>query len=316
MKSKNPFLLVGRIVLVFLFNFFVIFTNCLCNDKGTDEGGSAVVLDIQEIWDRKDVEDIVINVEVDDIVIREAGDDYVVSDTLIDTHPITDTQQVQNCEKKLSIPNFILLHPLTNGKIYIGWRLNKESDRIFYNIYRKSQHDSAFIKVNSEPITDSTNYIDGELKNGESYIYKITANLIEDNCVYEVESREHQIKYQERDDNVISYAILPKVIKPNGNCIGETIGFIKFGDVDGDLKVDYILSTDLLDQDGNRCEDIHVQMHRSDGTLLWYLNTNKGNDSAYYFQWTLFDIDGDGLAEAFGTYRNEGRHYLSLRAVS
>lgn len=217
------------------------------------------------------------------------------------------------CERKISKPDYILLMPLTGGRLYIGWRLDKEFIDAGYEIYRKGEDEGDYKRISDSLILDSTNFIDNSLEEGKRYKYFVRIIVDEGECKYEVDSDEVEILYKSKEDNIYLRSVLKKKIIPRDICNESVIGFLKIGDVDGDKKPDFLVSIDTVDVDGNRCDPIHIQVHKSDGTLLWYLNTEKSNDSAYYFQWMLFDIDGDGLSEAIGTYRKEGRHYLAIK---
>ncbi len=50
--------------------------------------------------------------------------------------------------------------PERGGKIYVGWRmLGTEPEEIAYNLYRSTE-DGEPEKLNEEPITDSTNFVE------------------------------------------------------------------------------------------------------------------------------------------------------------
>ena len=66
---------------------------------------------------------------------------------------------------------------LTVGKqqIYVGWRLLREDPaNVAFNVYRREPGVSAdFKKINSDPITASTNFVDTGVENGHAYRYRI-----------------------------------------------------------------------------------------------------------------------------------------------
>jgi len=70
-------------------------------------------------------------------------------------------------------PSLITISPSRNA-IQIAWRKNTELDLIGYNIYRKSELNSNFIKINDDVLTDTV-YIDSPLVDPYWFSYYVTA---------------------------------------------------------------------------------------------------------------------------------------------
>ena len=63
---------------------------------------------------------------------------------------------------------------IDEGHAYIGWRLLKDDpENISFNIYRLQVGDSAFRKVNPDPVIASTNFVDPTVDIGQAYRYRI-----------------------------------------------------------------------------------------------------------------------------------------------
>jgi hypothetical protein len=59
---------------------------------------------------------------------------------------------------------------------YIGWRLLKtDPANVAFNVYRMEVGSTEYIKVNKEAITSTTDFIDGSVKAGMAYRYRIKA---------------------------------------------------------------------------------------------------------------------------------------------
>jgi len=269
-----------------------------------------------------DVKDFIEDAGVDIKDINECGIsviDDVECDMIFGVEDISDTTQDisegddAGCDILLDSPKYILLQPLTNGQIYIGWRLDKNYPNAGYEIYRKSKN-GEYEKVNKSIIYDSTNYIDSGLEDGKEYTYRLKEIYVSGQCRGESFSEERNVLYQPRNDKIYKELILKKIIYPQGDCIDQDLGFVKFGDVDGDGEIDYLITVDCLAKDGSVIEPANIHIYKSDGTFLWNFNTGiRSPNAASYFQWTVWDLDGDGKAEVFGTQKIDKEFYLHIK---
>src|SRR4051812_30276237 len=65
-----------------------------------------------------------------------------------------------------------------DGKVFIGWRLfGTDPDKLAFNVYRATAHDRP-LKLNSQPITETTNFVDtkADLTKSNSYFVRPVLN--------------------------------------------------------------------------------------------------------------------------------------------
>ena len=68
---------------------------------------------------------------------------------------------------------------IKENSVYVGWRLLKEDpENVQFNIYRQDIGYGDYEKVNTQPVTQSTNYIDGKVLPGHGYYYKIKTTCL------------------------------------------------------------------------------------------------------------------------------------------
>lgn len=176
------------------------------------------------------------------------------------------------------------------SQVYIGWRmLGTESASIGYNVYRNA------IKLNTSPITGSTNYID----NGGSLssTYRVVA------VIGGVE--------QELSDPVgvwnDFYRDIPLqrpagVTAPDGYTCSYSPNDASVGDLDGDGQYEIILKWEPSNAKDNAQEgytgNVYLDAYELNGTLLWRIDLGINiRAGAHYTQFMVYDLDNDGRAE-------------------
>jgi rhamnogalacturonan endolyase len=189
--------------------------------------------------------------------------------------------------------------------VYIGWRLlGTEPDDITFNLYRKIGSQQA-IKLNKQPITQSTNYVDTKVDFNFSQAYFTKAVL---NGVEQVGSKPFILPA-----NVASKQYIEIALKTP---IGYTPNDMSVGDLDGDGEYELILHQTGRGRDNssNGFTDPPIfQAYKMDGTFLWQINLGKNiREGAHYTQFMVYDLDGDGFAEfacktADGTVDGKGK---------
>ena len=174
--------------------------------------------------------------------------------------------------------------------VYIGWRLlGTEPDDIAFNLYRKTGTKDT-IKLNAQPITQHTNYVDTKVDFSllNSYFVKAVLNGIEQNA-----SKAFTLPV-----NVISKQYLEIPLK---TIAGYTPNDMSVGDLDGDGEYDLILHQTgrSRDNSSNGITDSPIfQAYKMDGTFLWQINLGKNiREGAHYTQFMVYDLDADGIAE-------------------
>ncbi len=181
-----------------------------------------------------------------------------------------------------------------DGEVYVGWRmLGTDPNNIAFNVYRNST------RVNSQPITESTNLIDNNGSIGATY----TVRTVIDGS--EGEPSEPAGVWSQ---NYLSIPLqTPEGCTPNDASVG---------DLDGDGEYEIVLHQSPRGRDnsqsGTTGEPI-FEAYKLDGTFMWRINLGKNiREGAHYTQFMVYDLDSDGKAEfacktADGTVDGKGK---------
>jgi len=180
-----------------------------------------------------------------------------------------------------------------NGKVFISWRLlGNEPDDIAFNLYRangdmKNGSDKA-IKLNKEPITTSTNFVDETADTGSTYSYSVSTII------------------KGKENNSVQPFVLapgnhPYLSVPLQTPGGYTPNDVSVGDVDGDGEYELIVHQTSRGRDnsqGGFTDPPIFQCYKLNGTFLWQINLGRNiREGAHYTQFIVYDLDGDGKAE-------------------
>lgn len=188
------------------------------------------------------------------------------------------------------------------NSIYVGWRLLREDpEDISFNIYRMDIGKEDFRKINEEPVTKSTNYIDTRVEPDMGYRYRITTV---------VNGRE-----EETPGNGYTFnrgMNKPYIsIKLKDDVIPNKIGI---ADLNGDGAYDFVIqhprfNTDPWYREGywkRSHEPYKLDAYSSKGEFLWRYDMGWAIESGtWYAPYLVYDIDGDGKAEVY-TKAGEG----------
>jgi rhamnogalacturonan endolyase len=190
------------------------------------------------------------------------------------------------------------------GRVYVGWRmLGTDPDDIAFNLYRATGGSEA-VKLNNQPITQSTNYIDNgvDLRQSNSYFVKPIVNG------KQRASAPFTLK--------ANAPAQPYISIPLKTPDGYTPNDASAGDLDGDGEYEIVLHQVGRGRDnaqsGTTTEPI-LQAYKLDGTLIWSINLGRNiREGAHYTQFMVYDLDGDGKAEvacktADGTVDGKGK---------
>lgn len=184
--------------------------------------------------------------------------------------------------------------------VYIGWRLLGTDDpNITFNIYKEG------IKLNSEPITNSTNYLDSNGDGSSRYYIRPIVNGVELAATDYVKP------------STKPYISIPLQV-PQGGTIPEAgtsldanytydVNDGSVADLDGDGQYEYIVKWNPTNAKDNSQSgytgNVYIDAYKQDGTRLWRIDLGKNiRAGAHYTQFLAYDFDGDGKAEiAFRT---------------
>ena len=194
--------------------------------------------------------------------------------------------------------------------IYISWRLlGKEPQDLGFNVYRDQ------VKLNSDPITDRTNFVDKEGNTDATYS---VIPIVDGSEVNNSKASAHVWA-----NSFIDIPLDIPADGPNGGSYSPND--IAVGDLDGDKQYELVLKwypSNAKDnsQDGATDQTI-LEAFELDGTSLWRIELGENiRSGAHYTQFIVYDLDNDGKAEiamktAPGTKDGEG-NYLSTGPAS
>ncbi len=193
---------------------------------------------------------------------------------------------------------------LGDGKVYVGWRmLGTDPDDIAFNLYRIIRGGRP-VKLNDQPITQSTNYVDTgvNLSRSNFYFVKPVLEGIEQQasapCALPANTPAH-----------------PYISIPLQTPAGCTPNDASVGDLDGDGEYEIVLHQAPRGRDNSRSgatDEPIFEAYKLDGTLMWRINLGRNiREGAHYTQFIVYDLDGDGKAEfacktADGTIDGQG----------
>lgn len=195
------------------------------------------------------------------------------------------TRQMENLDRGL------MAIKVENG-VFISWRwLGTEGIDTCFDLFRDGE------KVNDQPITQSTNYVDG---NGENHSKYYVIAYINGNMHQQEQSKEVSVLET-------NYLTVP-LHKPEDG-VGEdgrpytyTANDISVGDLDGDGEYEIILKWEPSNSKDNahsgHTGEVFIDAYKLDGSFLWRISLGKNiRAGAHYTQFLVYDFDGDGKAE-------------------
>jgi len=177
-----------------------------------------------------------------------------------------------------------------NGMVYVGWRmLGTDPNEIAFNLYRSTDGGAA-VKLNSQLITQSTNFVDTGVNLSQSNSYFVRPIL---DGQEQAASASYTLQANAPIQQYISIPLqTPSDYTPNDASVG---------DLDGDGEYEIVLHQMGVSHDnahdGFTSEPI-LQAYKLDGTFLWEINLGRNiREGAHYTQFMVYDLDSDGRAE-------------------
>ena len=205
--------------------------------------------------------------------------------------PIISTAQVNE-----KIDRGVIALTIDEGKVYVGWRLLKsDPENIAFNVYRQDMGLSDFVKINSAPIINSTNFIDSTATPGHGFNYRVktVSSGIETESpgqgyVFTLSGNQPWFSIKLKDE--------------------VTLKRIGIGDLNGDGSYDFVLqhpdfNVDPYHRPGywKRSPDSYkLDAYSSNGKFLWRHDMGWAIEAGtWYSPYMVFDVDQDGLAEVY-----------------
>jgi hypothetical protein len=178
----------------------------------------------------------------------------------------------------------------TDAGNLVSWRwLATDPDDVSFNVYR------AGTRVNSSPITGSTNYFHSGAPSQADYTVRAVVGGVEQaDSVHAVQFR-------------TGYKDVP-ITPPAGGTTPDGVAYTyeandaSVGDLDGDGALDFVLKWNPTNAKDNSQSgytgDTILDGVKLDGTRLWRVDLGRNiRSGAHYTQFQVYDYDGDGKAE-------------------
>lgn len=195
--------------------------------------------------------------------------------------------------------------PLDGGKVFVGWRLlGSDPDGVAFNLYR-STGGGAPVKLNREPLTQATHFVDENVNLSQPNAYFVRPVL---NGREQAASAPFTLKAHA--------PVRPYLSIPLQTPDGYTPNDASVGDLDGDGEYEIVLHQAGRGRDNAQAgmtDPPLLEAYKLDGTFLWRINLGKNiREGAHYTQFMVYDLDGDGRAEvacktADGTVDGKGQ---------
>lgn len=178
----------------------------------------------------------------------------------------------------------------TDAGVFVSWRLfGTEAFDTTFHLYRDGE------RVNSEPITAGTNYLDA------------TGDF---NSVYSIRPiRNRKLGDMSEEATVLArnYLSIPLQI-PEGGMTPDGVPYTysandaSVGDLDGDGEYEIVLKWDPSNSHDNAHKgytgNVYLDAYKLNGTFLWRIDLGVNiRAGAHYTQFLVYDFDGDGMAE-------------------
>ncbi|MGX7826019.1 carbohydrate-binding protein [Actinokineospora sp. 24-640] len=164
----------------------------------------------------------------------------------------------------------------------VSWRLfGNEPASTGFNVYRGAT------RLNSSPITNSTNFQDAGAPGDASYTVRAVVAGVEQ------APSEPSLRFSGGN-----YLDVP-ISRPGST---YTAGDASVGDADGDGQYEIFLKWDPNDQKDNsqsgNTSNVYIDAYKLNGQRLWRVNLGRNiRAGAHYTQFQVYDYDGDGRAE-------------------
>lgn len=200
---------------------------------------------------------------------------------------------------------------IDDSHVYIGWRLlQNDPQDISFNVYRKEVGSSDFIKVNTDKIAKSTNFIDSSVKSGMAYRYRIKSIINGKEIDNKGEGTVFMLnsKSDKKETRILNQPYYS--IKLGTNSKLKRVGI---GDLNGDGAYDFVIQypdynvdpSDFAGYWSRSPEPYKLEAYTSKGQFLWRYDMGWAIETGtWYSPYMVYDVDGDGFAEVYAKAGN------------
>ncbi len=176
-----------------------------------------------------------------------------------------------------------------NG-VFLSWRLlGSESPDLGFNVYRQTGTASPQ-KLNDQPLTAGTNYIDRNVEIVEATSYFVRGVQFDRE---QASCKPYRFPANPPPMNYLSI--------PLQTPMGYVAGDASPADLDGDGEYEIIIHMTGRGRDNSQSgftDEPILHAYKLNGALLWSINLGKNiREGAHYTQFMVYDLDGDGKAE-------------------
>ena len=198
---------------------------------------------------------------------------------------------------------------IDQNNVYVGWRLLMEDpEEVSFNVYRLQTGDDVYRKINNEPVTTSTNFIDETIRVGRTYRYRIKKVI--DNEEIDTPG-EGYIYTRDVTDRVGADPALYIINRPYYSIkLNDevTINRVGIGDLNGDGAYDFIIQHPQYNTDPywrlgywrRSPEPYKLDAYTSKGKFMWRYDMGWAIETGtWYAPFIVYDIDCDGFAEMY-----------------
>ncbi|MFY1616684.1 cellulose binding domain-containing protein [Micromonospora sp. WMMD736] len=199
------------------------------------------------------------------------------------TNPPAGAKQLENLDRGLvSVRS-------GNGNL-VSWRLlGTETSGVSFNLYRGTT------KVNANPITGATNYLDSGAAAGSTY----TVRAVVGGAEQAASAPALQFANGYLD---VPLQVPPGGTTPSGESYTYSANDASVGDLNGDGSYEIVLKWDPSNAKDNSQSgytgNVYVDAYTLTGTRLWRIDLGRNiRAGAHYTQFQVYDYDGDGRAE-------------------
>jgi rhamnogalacturonan endolyase len=175
------------------------------------------------------------------------------------------------------------------SQVYISWRMfGYDPANVSFNIYRNNE------KINTAPITQTTDYVDNTTLNA-TYAVRAIMNNIE-----QPDSEKTTTLTQPYISVPLAIPVAGKT--PAGEVYDYSANDASVGDLDGDGEYEIILKWDPSNSKDNSQSgytgNVYIDAYKMTGERLWRIDLGRNiRAGAHYTQFMVYDLDGDGRAE-------------------